>query len=100
MIYQPSSNLQIKKLLKNSLHRIKIELRDTTGEKKIILCPKELTEVFSCFARFRIIILNYTLFEMVVQNSVKFPIFRGHARQRGRDLVILNKLLGELQFPL
>ena len=33
MNYQSFTNLQIKKLLKNSFHSIKIELRDTTGEK-------------------------------------------------------------------
>ena len=33
MNYQSIANLQYKKLLKNSFHSIKIELRDTTGEK-------------------------------------------------------------------
>ena len=33
MNYQSFTNLQFKKLLKNSFHIIKIELRDTTGEK-------------------------------------------------------------------
>ena len=33
MNYQSFTNLQFKKLLKNSFHSIKIELRDTTGEK-------------------------------------------------------------------
>ena len=33
MNYQSSTNLQFKKLLKNSFHSIKIELRDSTGEK-------------------------------------------------------------------
>ena len=33
MNYQPFTNLQFKKLLKNSFHSIKKELRDTTGEK-------------------------------------------------------------------
>ena len=33
MNYQSFTNLQFKKLLKNSFHTIKIELKDTTGEK-------------------------------------------------------------------
>ena len=33
MNYQSFTNLQFKKLLKNSFHSIKIELRDSTGEK-------------------------------------------------------------------
>ena len=33
MNYQSFTNLKFKKLLKNSFHSIKIELRDTTGEK-------------------------------------------------------------------
>ena len=33
MNYQSFTNLQIKKFLKNFFHSIKIELRDTTGEK-------------------------------------------------------------------
>ena len=33
MNYQSFTNLQFKKLLINSFHRIKKELRDTTGEK-------------------------------------------------------------------
>ena len=33
MNYQSFTNLQFKKLLKNSFHGIKVELRDTTGEK-------------------------------------------------------------------
>ena len=33
MNYQYFADLQFKKVLKNSFHSIKIELRDTTGEK-------------------------------------------------------------------
>ena len=38
MNYQSFTILQFKKRLKKSLHTIKIELRDSTGEK-IFLCP-------------------------------------------------------------
>ena len=38
MNYQSFTNLQFKKLLKNSFYSIKIELRDSTWEK-IFLCP-------------------------------------------------------------
>ena len=37
---------------------------------------------------------------MVAQNSADFPIFRGHARQRGRGFGALAQTLGELQSPL
>ena len=37
---------------------------------------------------------------MVAQISAKFPNFCGHARQRDEVLVLLQKLLGQLQFPL
>ena len=33
MNYQSFTNLQFEKILKNSFHSIKIELRDTTGER-------------------------------------------------------------------
>ena len=33
MCYQPFSNLQFRRLLKNSFHSVHIDLRDTSGEK-------------------------------------------------------------------
>ena len=47
--------IQFQKLLRKSSHSIKTELRDSTAEK-LFLCPWELHELFSCLARFRIII--------------------------------------------
>ena len=57
MSYQSFTNLRFKNLLKNSFHSIKIELRDSRDEK-FLLCPWELPELFSCFAKFRIIIFD------------------------------------------
>ena len=57
MNYQSLTNLQFKKLLKNSFHNIKIELRDTTGEK-IPFVSVGISRVVLLFARFRIIIFD------------------------------------------
>ena len=43
MNYQSFTNLQFKKLLKNSFHSIKIELRDTTGEKNSFCVRRNYT---------------------------------------------------------
>ena len=48
MNYQPSTKLQYKKLLKNSFHSIKIELRVSTGEK-ISFVFVGITRVFLLF---------------------------------------------------
>ena len=37
MIYQSYTNLEFKKLLKNSFQSLKVELRDTTGEKTLFV---------------------------------------------------------------
>ena len=50
MNYQSFTNLQFKKLLKNSLHSLKIELRDSTGEK-IIFVSVEITRVVLLFRK-------------------------------------------------
>ena len=56
MIYQSFTNLQFKKLSKKSFHSIKIELRDTTGEKipfvsvgitRVVLLFRKLSD--NCF---------------------------------------------------
>ena len=39
MNYQHFTNLQFKKLLRNFFHSITMELRDSTGEKKIFFSP-------------------------------------------------------------
>ena len=36
---------------------------------------------------------------MVVRNSADFPIFRGHARQRGRGFGALARTLGRTGIP-
>ena len=36
---------------------------------------------------------------MVAQNSANFPIFRGHARQRGRGFGVLAQTLGRTAIP-
>ena len=36
---------------------------------------------------------------MVAQNSADFPIFRGHARQRGRGFAALAQTLGRTAIP-
>ena len=36
---------------------------------------------------------------MVAQNSADFPIFRGHARQRGRGFGALAQTLGRTSIP-
>ena len=41
----------------------------------------------------------YTSYETVVQNSAKFPIFCGHARQRGRGFGALSQTLGRTAIP-
>ena len=36
---------------------------------------------------------------MVAQTSVSFPIFRGHARQRGRGFAAVAQTLGRTAIP-
>ena len=48
MNYQSFTNLQFKKLLKNSFHSIKIELKDSTGEK-ILFVSVGITRVVLLF---------------------------------------------------
>ena len=50
MNYQSFTNLQFKKLLKNSFHSIKIELRDTTGQK-ILFVSVGITRVVLLFRK-------------------------------------------------
>ena len=44
--------------------------------------------------------MTYTSNEMVAQCSAIFPIFRGHARQRGRGFGSLAQTLGRTALPL
>ena len=74
MNYQSFTNLQFKKLLKNSFHSIKIELRDSTGEK-IPFVSVGTTELFSCFARFRMIIFDLNFIRNGCSELSRFPYF-------------------------
>ena len=81
MNYQSFTNLQFKKLLKNSFHSIKIDIRDTTGEKKSF-----------CVRR------NYTSFSFVSQD------FDNHFRLILHTKWLLKFCMNQpakwLQFPL
>ena len=46
MNYQSSKNLHIETLLKNSIHRIKFELRDTTDEKIFVTTVEKPQEYY------------------------------------------------------
>ena len=50
MTYQSFTNLQFKKFLKNSFHSIKIDIRDTTGEKNHFVSV-EITRIFLLFRK-------------------------------------------------
>ena len=41
----------------------------------------------------------YTSYELVAQSPANFPIFRGHARQRGRGFGALAQSLGRTAIP-
>ena len=51
MNYQSFKNLLFKKLLKNSFHSMKIELRDTTCEKKTPFVSVGITRVVLVFRK-------------------------------------------------
>ena len=75
MSYQPLTNLQFKKLLKNSFQSIKLEVKDDTGEK-IPFLSVGITQV----ARFWIISFDLYFMQKSCSKPANFPIFRGHAK--------------------
>ena len=99
MNYQPFTNLQFKKLLKNSFHSIKIELRDSTGEKipfvsvgitQVVLLFRKISNNHFCFKLHTKMLLKSQLISLFfedMQDSVE------------EVLELLHKLLGELQSP-
>ena len=100
MNYHSFTNLQFKKLLKNSFHSIKIELRDTTGEKipyvsvgitRVVLLFRKISDNhfwFILHTKWLLKVQLIFLFFVDMQDSVE------------EVLVLLHELLGELQFPL
>ena len=55
--------------------------------------------MFSCFAKFRIIVFDLYFIRNVAQSSANFPVFCGHARQRGRGFGALAQTLGRTAIP-
>ena len=100
MNYQCFTNLQIKKLLKNSFHSKKLELRDTTGEK-IPFVSVGITRVVLLFRK---ISYNHFCFilhtKWLLKLQLIFLFFVDMHDSVEEVLVLLHKLLGELQFPL
>ena len=74
MDYQSFKNLQFKKLLKNSFHSIKIELRDSTGEK-IPFVFVGITRVVLLFRKISIIIFEFSFIRNGCSKLSRFPYF-------------------------
>ena len=69
MNYQTFTNLQLKISFKNSVHSIKIELRDSTGEESFFVSVV-ITRVFFLVSQdFGLSFLIYFSYEMVAQSS-------------------------------
>ena len=74
MDYQSFKNLQFKKLLKNSFHSIKIELRDSTGEK-IPFVFVGITRVVLLFRKISIIIFEFSFIRNGCSKLSRFSYF-------------------------
>ena len=67
------------------LHKLLEELQFPSLKNISSQLPKESEQVCVLVSQdFGESFLIYTSHEMVAQSSANFPIFRGHARQRGR----------------
>ena len=99
MNYQSFIHLQLKTLLKNVFHSIKIELRDVKGEKNSFCFRWNYTSCSLFSQDFGQSFLIYTSHEMVAQSSANFPIYRGHARQCGKGFGALAQTLGRTAIP-
>ena len=80
MIYHTFSNLQFRRLLKNSFHSIHIDLRDTSGEK-IPFVSVGITGLFLMFTKVSDIHFLELVFKMVASNSLELPYYKGIGRQ-------------------
>ena len=97
--YQSFTNLQFENLLKNSFHSIKIELRDTTGEK-IPFVSVEITRVVLLFRKISDNHFRFILhMKWLLKVQLIFLFFVDMQGSVEEVLVLLHKLLGELQFP-
>ena len=100
MNYQSFTNLQFKKLLKNSFHSIKIELRDSTGEKSHLVS----VGITGVVLLFRKISNNQFWFKLHTKWLLKIQlislIFEDMQHSLEEVLELLHKLLGDLQSPL
>ena len=92
MNYQSFIHLQLKTLLKNVFHSIKIELGDVKGEKKSFCFRWNYTSCSLFSQDFGQSFLIYTSHKMVAQSSANFPIYCGHARQCGQGFRLVNVL--------
>ena len=97
MNYQTFSNLQFRPLLKNSLHSIHIDLRDTSGEKipfgsvgiTHLDVQKSLQHSF----------LTKRRYKMVASRQVEIPFYRGTGQQRGRGFGAFAEVIGRTAIP-
>ena len=94
MNYQNFPNQQFKKILKNSFHSIKLELRDSYGEK----IPFNSVGVTRAVQKsFRQSFPKLSLQKMVADSDL--PYFRGYSRQRGRGFGALAQTIGRTAIP-
>ena len=93
MNYQSFTKIQLKKLLKNSFHIIKIELRDSTVEK----VPFVFLGITQVVFLFRKISNIYFHSKWLLKNQLISLFFEDMQDNVEEVLELLHKLLGELQ---
>ena len=83
MNYQTISNLQFRALLKNSLHKIRIDLRDTSGEKIPAVSVDVTGVVLMVTKTSNLHFEPERRYKLVASRQIEIPFLRGIDRQRG-----------------
>ena len=98
MNYQTSSIFQFRRLLKNSVHSIHIDLRGTSGEM-IPFVSLGILRLVLILEKFPIFIPIKSLCKMVASNTLELSYHKGIGRQKGRGYGALSRLIGRTAIP-
>ena len=99
MNYQTFSNLQFRRLLKNSFHSIHNDLRDTSG-KKIPFVSVGTTRLVLKFRKVSDIHFVLKLVcKMVASNTLELSYYKGIGRQRERGSGARAQVIGRTAIP-
>ena len=97
MNYQTFCNMQFRPVLKNSFHRIHIDLRDTSGEK-IPFVSVGITRFVLMFRKVSSIhFWHIRYYKIVASRQVEIPYYRAVGRQRGRGFGAQAQVIGRAE---